>query len=127
MGTTLNWKQVTAQQGGADIMVQLVGNADTEIATRYFWMPDAQGQVVNQWNRKDGEPLTMALPVLAGKLNRLGFVLNAAPLLPGATALAVSMRVMQGNKALLNFLIELNLSGSGKFVQYADGIQLGVA
>ena len=121
----LNWRKVAVTAGDGDIVIQLTGNADTELSTRYFWMPSAEGQVELQTDRRDGEPLTVSMSALTGQLDKLGFVFNAAPLVAGRLDLVATVRIVQLNspQVLLEELIQLSLSAAGKFIQYADGVQ----
>ena len=121
----LNWRKVPVTSGDGDIVIQLTGNADTELSTRYFWMPNAEGKAELKADRRDGEPLTVSLSALTGNLDKLGFVFNAAPLVAGRLDLVATIRIVQLNnrEMLLEELIQLSISAAGKFIQYADGVQ----
>ena len=123
MDPVLNWKGIDVR-GSDDVVVQLVGNADTELVTRYFWMPEREGVVKLKTDRRDSEPLTIAPSAMDGGLNKLGFVFNAMPLVPGRSLLAATVRVTQAGETLLEELIRFDEQPpAGNFIQYADGVQ----
>jgi hypothetical protein len=125
MKPVLNWRGIDVRAGAGDVVVQLVGNADTELVTRYFWMPQTEGKVEFKADRRDSEPLTISVSGLDGGVNKLGFVFNAMPLVPGRSLLAATIRVTQAGQPLLEELISFDEQPlAGSFIQYADGVQL---
>lgn len=127
MATPLNWREVKVLAKGGPVVVQLTGNADTEVATRYFWLRDLQDTAEQTWDKKDGEPLAIEPVAISGKLNRLGFVFNAAPLVSTERNLVVSVRVLQGSGqplVLEDYFLEREAGAD--YSQYGDGITLVV-
>lgn len=127
MGTPLNWREVKVRPDGGPLVVQVTGNADTEVATRYFWLRNVQDTAEQTWDKSDGKPLAIEPAAINGKLNRLGFVFNAAPLVAKERGLVATVRVTQGaGLPLVQEDYFLEPDATTGFAQYGDGLALVV-
>ena len=122
MADVLNMKTVTIDPAQA-VVLSVTGNVATRVVTRDFWLPDKDDTVADQWDRDDGEELSLpGTKLVSGKQNHFVFAARMAPVEPKGTSLFITFQVRQGDKILLKQTYARTTSDPTVPVAVDDGI-----